>query len=246
MIEAFGDFAADEAAADRPAGRRTTAPPRPTCSTQSAELGIAMLGVPEELGGAVEERSAVTSALITEALADGDIGLAFAAPRPRRGQRPRSASGATPTSRRPTCRSSSARTCPPPRSPCMEPGPLFDPFELDTKARARRRRVTSSTASSRSSRAPPTPSCSWSPPTSTATARRCSSSRPATTASPSSPSPRWASAPPPPRALRLDASGCRPARCSATATPTGTASASAGSPGAAMTLGTAPGRRSTT
>ena len=37
-----------------------------------------MLGVPEELGGAFAERSAVTSALITEALAGGDMGLAFA------------------------------------------------------------------------------------------------------------------------------------------------------------------------
>src|SRR3954471_676972 len=46
---------------------------------QSAELGITMLGVPEELGGAVDERSAVTSVLVAEALAHGDMGLAFAA-----------------------------------------------------------------------------------------------------------------------------------------------------------------------
>ena len=37
-----------------------------------------MLGVPEELGGAVEERSAITSTLVTEALAGGDMGIAFA------------------------------------------------------------------------------------------------------------------------------------------------------------------------
>ncbi len=38
-----------------------------------------MLGVPEELGGAVSERSTVTSLLATEALAHGDMGLAVAA-----------------------------------------------------------------------------------------------------------------------------------------------------------------------
>ena len=46
---------------------------------QANDLGITMLGVPEELGGAVSERSAVTSALVTEALGRGDMGLAVAA-----------------------------------------------------------------------------------------------------------------------------------------------------------------------
>ena len=46
---------------------------------QASELGITMLGVPEELGGVVDERSAVTSVLIGEALAHGDMGLALAA-----------------------------------------------------------------------------------------------------------------------------------------------------------------------
>jgi alkylation response protein AidB-like acyl-CoA dehydrogenase len=45
---------------------------------QSNELGLTMVGVPEELGGAVEERSAVTSVLMSEALAHGDMGLALA------------------------------------------------------------------------------------------------------------------------------------------------------------------------
>ena len=37
-----------------------------------------MLGVPEELGGAVSERSSVTAVLAAEALAHGDMGLAVA------------------------------------------------------------------------------------------------------------------------------------------------------------------------
>jgi alkylation response protein AidB-like acyl-CoA dehydrogenase len=45
---------------------------------QSSELGLTMIGVPEALGGPVEQRSAVTSVLISEALAQGDVGIALA------------------------------------------------------------------------------------------------------------------------------------------------------------------------
>src|SRR5437588_1330618 len=45
---------------------------------QANELGLTMVGVPEELGGVVEQRSAVTSALMSEALAQGDLGIAVA------------------------------------------------------------------------------------------------------------------------------------------------------------------------
>jgi alkylation response protein AidB-like acyl-CoA dehydrogenase len=46
--------------------------------SQANDLGLSMVGVPEELGGAVEERSAVTSVLMSEALAQGDMGIAVA------------------------------------------------------------------------------------------------------------------------------------------------------------------------
>jgi hypothetical protein len=46
--------------------------------TQANELGLTMVGVPEELGGAVTERSAVTTVLMAEALAQGDMGIAVA------------------------------------------------------------------------------------------------------------------------------------------------------------------------
>ncbi|MDB5974271.1 MAG: Butyryl-CoA dehydrogenase [Nevskia sp.] len=45
---------------------------------QSSDLGIALMGVPEELGGVGSERSAVTNVLVAEALAQGDLGLAVA------------------------------------------------------------------------------------------------------------------------------------------------------------------------
>ena len=45
---------------------------------QANELGLTMVGVPEELGGAVTQRSAVTTVLMAEALAQGDMGIAVA------------------------------------------------------------------------------------------------------------------------------------------------------------------------
>ena len=78
LTEAVRDFAAKKL---RPAAEKAdaqTAPPAKLLA-QSAELGLTMLGVPEELGGAVAERSAVTSVLVGEALAHGDMGLAVAA-----------------------------------------------------------------------------------------------------------------------------------------------------------------------
>ena len=44
----------------------------------SLEIGLPILGVPEELGGIATERSAVAGTLVHEALAKGDMGLAVA------------------------------------------------------------------------------------------------------------------------------------------------------------------------
>lgn len=44
----------------------------------SLEIGLPILGVPEELGGVSEERSAMAGTLVAEALAKGDMGLAVA------------------------------------------------------------------------------------------------------------------------------------------------------------------------
>ena len=43
------------------------------------EVGLSSLGVPESLGGIIEERSAMAGSLVAEALAKGDMGLAVAA-----------------------------------------------------------------------------------------------------------------------------------------------------------------------
>ncbi|GAA3823339.1 acyl-CoA dehydrogenase family protein [Nocardioides panacisoli] len=44
----------------------------------SLEIGLPILGLPEELGGISEERSAMAGTLVAEALAKGDMGLAVA------------------------------------------------------------------------------------------------------------------------------------------------------------------------
>ena len=133
MQEAFGDFAATKL---RPAARQADA----DCAApdeilaQSAELGIAVLGVPEELGGAVEERSAVTSALITEALAGGDMGLAFAALAPAAVSTALGLWGDA-DQQATYLPAFTGDDVPAAALAVHEPGVLFDPFDLDTTAR---------------------------------------------------------------------------------------------------------------
>ena len=77
IVEALGAFAAERL---RPAAIDADAACAPPdgLAAQAAELGVALLGVPEELGGAMSERSSVTGVLAAEALAHGDVGLAVA------------------------------------------------------------------------------------------------------------------------------------------------------------------------
>jgi len=78
MIREAARELADEvlrpAGAQADADRRAPGPVR----EQSAQMGMALLGVPTELGGVAEEASAVTSVLVMEELARGDMGLAVA------------------------------------------------------------------------------------------------------------------------------------------------------------------------
>jgi alkylation response protein AidB-like acyl-CoA dehydrogenase len=77
LRESVSDFSSDRV---RPAAQDadTARAVPPEILATSVELGFPMLGVPEELGGAVTERSAVTTALMSEALAHGDMGIALA------------------------------------------------------------------------------------------------------------------------------------------------------------------------
>lgn len=77
IVETVTEFAAEQlrpAASD--ADTKLEAPEG--LLSRAAELGITLLGIPEELGGVGTERSVVTNALVAEALAHGDLGLAVA------------------------------------------------------------------------------------------------------------------------------------------------------------------------
>ncbi len=77
LQESFRAFGAEQL---RPAALRadSAAKAPEEILKQAGELGLTMLGVPEDLGGAVSERSSVTAVLAAEALAHGDMGLAAA------------------------------------------------------------------------------------------------------------------------------------------------------------------------
>jgi alkylation response protein AidB-like acyl-CoA dehydrogenase len=101
---------------------------------QAAELGVNMLGVPEELGGVMHEQAAVTSVLIGEALAHGDMGIAYAALAP----------GAVATAiglwgsaeqEATYLPAFTGEDVPAAALAILEPRPLFDPLKLETKAR---------------------------------------------------------------------------------------------------------------
>ncbi len=103
--------------------------------SQANELGLSMVGVPEELGGALEERSAVTSVLMAEALAQGDMGFAVACLAPAGVSTALSLWGdgdqqATYLHEFVSENVPAAAVC------VLEPHPLFDPFKLRTTARA--------------------------------------------------------------------------------------------------------------
>ena len=75
--EAVRDFAAAKV---RPAAQEADAERKvaPELLAQANELGVNMLGIPEELGGVMHEQAATTAALVGEALAHGDMGVAYA------------------------------------------------------------------------------------------------------------------------------------------------------------------------
>ncbi|MGZ4168265.1 MAG: acyl-CoA dehydrogenase family protein [Solirubrobacteraceae bacterium] len=103
--------------------------------SQANELGLTMIGVPEELGGAVDQRSATTTVLMSEALAHGDMGIAAACLSP--------AAVSTAISLWGDAQQQATylpefvgEDVPSAALALMEPQPLFNPFDLRTTARA--------------------------------------------------------------------------------------------------------------
>ena len=106
----------------------------PELLAQATELGVNMLGVPEELGGVMHEQAAVTTVLIGEALAHGDMGIAYAALAPGAvataiglwGSAEQQAAYLPPFT---------GEDVPAAALAILEPRPLFDPLKLETVAR---------------------------------------------------------------------------------------------------------------
>jgi len=101
---------------------------------QANELGINMLGVPEELGGVMHEQAAVTSVLIGEALAHGDMGIAYVALAPG-AVATAIAHWGTPEQEATYLPSFTGEDTPAAALALLEPRPLFDPLKPETKAR---------------------------------------------------------------------------------------------------------------
>jgi alkylation response protein AidB-like acyl-CoA dehydrogenase len=131
--EAVRDFAAAKV---RPAAQEADAERTVPAEllAQASELGVNMLGIPEELGGVMHEQAATTSALVGEALAHGDMGIAYATLAPGAvataighwGTAEQEAAYLPPFS---------AEDAPAAALALLEPRPLFDPLKLETTAR---------------------------------------------------------------------------------------------------------------
>jgi hypothetical protein len=132
LRDSVGAFGVDQLRPAADAADSACAAP-PELLAQAGELGLMMVGVPEELGGAVTERSATTAVLMAEALAHGDMGIAAACLAPAAVSTAIALWGDA---------EQQAKYLPPFVSDdvpsaslaLMEPQPLFDPFALNTTA----------------------------------------------------------------------------------------------------------------
>ena len=133
LRESFQGFAADKLrkAAEK-ADADCAAPPE--LLAQANELGLTMLGVPEELGGVFEELSSTTSVQVAETLAHGDMGIAVAALAPAAVSTAISLWGDA-DQQSDYLPAFLGEDVPAAAFAVLEPHPLFDPFDLKTTAR---------------------------------------------------------------------------------------------------------------
>ncbi|MGB3444497.1 MAG: acyl-CoA dehydrogenase family protein [Actinophytocola sp.] len=132
IVETVREFAAERLRPAAASADDKCAPPEELLST-AAELGVTLLGVPEELGGVATERSTVTNVLVAEALATGDLGLALACLAPAAvsntlvlwGNEEQQATYLP---------AFTGEDVPAAALAIQEPAALFDPFSLRTKA----------------------------------------------------------------------------------------------------------------
>jgi alkylation response protein AidB-like acyl-CoA dehydrogenase len=133
LIEAIGAFASEQVRVAAPDAEKATAA-APELLAQAQELGVSMLGIPEDLGGVMAERTAITAVLVAEALAHGDMGIAYAALAPGAVA---SALGLWGDAEQQATYLPAFTGENPPAAALalLEPRPLFDPLELKSTAR---------------------------------------------------------------------------------------------------------------
>jgi alkylation response protein AidB-like acyl-CoA dehydrogenase len=132
LTESVRDFALAKlrpAAIEADAGCATP----PPLLAQANELGLTTIGVPEQLGGALEERSAVTTVLMSEALAQGDMGIAVACLAPAAVSTALGLWGDA-DQQATYLPAFVGEDVPAAALALLEPRPLFDPFKLSTTA----------------------------------------------------------------------------------------------------------------
>jgi alkylation response protein AidB-like acyl-CoA dehydrogenase len=133
MVEAIGEFGQEQLLPAAQAADDACAPPRELLA-QTTELGVVSMSIPEELGGVVSERSAVTSVLIAEALARGDMGLALACLAPTGVSTALTLWGDEDQQAR-YLPEFAGEDVPAAALALLEPRAVFDPFALETTAR---------------------------------------------------------------------------------------------------------------
>jgi alkylation response protein AidB-like acyl-CoA dehydrogenase len=133
IVETVSEFAAEQLR-PRAADADDACATPPEVRAKAAELGITLLGVPEELGGVGTERATTTNVLVAEALAHGDLGLAVACLAPAAVSNALALWGDT-DQQATYLPSFVGDDVPAAALAVLEPHPLFDPFVLRTKAR---------------------------------------------------------------------------------------------------------------
>lgn len=133
LVEALTDFAAERL---RPVAQDADAACEPPAGLagEAAELGLALIGVPDELGGAMAERSSVTGVLVSEALAHGDMGLAVSLLAPA-GVATALARFGDASQQQTYLPAFTGEEVAPASLAILERGALFDPFALGTTAK---------------------------------------------------------------------------------------------------------------
>jgi hypothetical protein len=134
LSESVRDFGREQLRPTAQAADEQCAAP-PELLAQANELGLTMVGVPEDLGGVVQERSAVTSVLMSEALAQGDMGIAVACLAPAAVSAALSLWGDA-DQQATYLPAFVGEDVPAAALAILEPRALFDPFRLQSTARA--------------------------------------------------------------------------------------------------------------